>query len=256
MCLIHLHYDNHPIYKLIVVANRDEFYNRPAQPAHFWEDEPNILAGRDLLQMGTWLGISKNGRFAAITNFRDPSLPDGPRSRGEIVRNFLKDSLRPKEFIERLAKLKNSYGGFNVIVWHKDQLFHYNNILDEKNEIPPGTHSISNHTLNTPWPKVVKGKTRLAEYMSNHPGEVHIDELFEIVMDREMAPDDQLPNTGVGLEMERNLSPAFIKLPHYGTRCSTVLLIGHDRNVTFVERTFHHGEFQFEKRFHFQIENN
>ncbi|MED3660862.1 NRDE family protein [Ureibacillus sp. FSL K6-8385] len=254
MCLIHLHFKNHPMYQLIIAANRDEVYDRPTEPAHFWEDEPGILAGRDLLEMGTWMGVSKNGRFAAITNFRDPSLPKKPRSRGEIVRNFLKSSVHPKEFIDELAKEKDSYGGFNVIVGDPEQLFHYNNILDEKNEIKPGTHSISNHTLNTPWPKVVKGKARFADYIQRNLGKLDIEKLFEIMMDREIAPDEQLPDTGVGLEMERKLSPAFIQLPHYGTRCSTVLLIDHEQNVTFVERTFNSGNLKFEKRFHFKIE--
>jgi len=256
MCLIHFHYKEHPIYQLIVIANRDEIYDRPTAPAHFWEDEPEILAGRDLLQMGTWLGISKNGRFAAITNFRDPTLPERPRSRGEIVRNFLAGQVPPKDFIENLAKEKDCYGGFNVILWDGEHLLHYNNIFDEKYEISQGTHSVSNHTLNTPWPKVVKGKGRLEEYIKTHPHLVHIDDLFEIMMDREIAPDEELPDTGVGLEMERNLSATFIQLPHYGTRCSTVLLIDKEWNVTFVERTFNSGNFKFEKRFQFKIEKS
>lgn len=166
----------------------------------------------------------------------------------------MKDARHPKDFVDELVTTKDYYGGYNVIVWHEDHLLHYNNIFNEINEIQPGTHSISNHTLNTPWPKVVKGRARLAEYIQNNTGKLNIDELFEIVMDREIAPDEQLPNTGVGLEMERNLSSAFIKLPHYGTRCSTVLLIDEDWNITFVERTFDKGNFLFEKNFHIKIE--
>lgn len=255
MCLIHFHYLEHPIYQLILVANRDEFYKRPSEPAHFWEDEPLILAGRDLEQMGTWLGVSKKGKFAAITNFRDPRLPVRPFSRGEIVRKFLANSMHPEDFIAELQELRDSYGGYNVIVGEGDVLLHYNNILDEKNEISPGTHSVSNHSLNTPWPKVVKGKSRLSEYVKNHPEKLEIDELFEIVMDRTIAPDHELPDTGVGLEMERNLSASFIHLSHYGTRASTLLLIDYEKNVTFVERTFEKGELQFEKRYEFKIES-
>lgn len=255
MCLIHFHYKDHPIYQFILVANRDEFYNRPTKHADFWEDEPSILAGRDLLQMGTWLGVSKNGRFAAITNFRDPTLPERPLSRGDIVKKFLTENTKPEHFINNLENQRESYGGYNVIIGDGNALLHYNNILDEKNEINPGTHSVSNFSLNTLWPKVVKGKSLLSDYVKKHSGKLEIDELFQIVMDREVAPDDQLPNTGVGLEMERHLSASFIHLPHYGTRCSTVLLVDYDQNVTFVERTFHQGEFQFEKRFEFQIES-
>ena len=253
MCLIHFHYKEHPIYQLIIVANRDEFYNRPTKQAHFWEDEPEILAGRDLLQKGTWLGISKNGKFAAITNFRDPRLPERPYSRGNIVRNFLTASTTPKDFVDQLERERDSYVGYNVIISDGKEFYHYNNILNEKNEIPPGTHSISNHSLNTPWPKVVKGKSLLSNYLKNHPERIQISDLFDILMDREIAPDDQLPDTGVGLEMERYLSSSFICLPHYGTRCSTVLLVDYEKNVTFVERTYEKGEFQFENRFEFKI---
>lgn len=251
MCLINFHFQNHPIYKLIVIANRDEEYSRPTKFAHFWEDAP-ILAGRDLLQMGTWLGISKNGKFASITNYRDPSLPKGPKSRGDIVRDFLCNDFHPKQFIERLSETRFDYGGYNVLLGDSDNLFHYNNIFDELNIIEPGTHSLSNCTLNTPWPKVVKGKKRLSKLVEKD--DISIEKLFQMNMDREIAPDDMLPNTGVGIELERLLSPMFIKMPHYGTRCTTVLLIDINNQVTFVERTFHEGEFLYDHSYTFEIE--
>ncbi|MGG0657859.1 NRDE family protein [Rummeliibacillus pycnus] len=254
MCIVNFHFHNHSKYKLILVANRDEFYERPTKPAHYWEDEPNILAGRDLRQMGTWLGITKEGKFAAITNFRDPSLPvTGRYSRGEIIRNFLTNDIQPDLFINGLIKERQSYGGYNVILGDSNGLYHYNNVLDESKDIKPGTHSLSNHSLDTPWPKVAKAKTRLNEYVQTNPLEVNINDLFNLVSDRSMAHDDELPHTGVGLEMERLLSPIFIKIPNYGTRSSSVLLIDKNNHVTFVERTFHEGEFQFDKRFEFAI---
>lgn len=253
MCLINFSFHQHPLYKLIVVANRDEFYERPTKEAHFWNDEPTILAGRDLQQMGTWLGVSKNGRFAAITNYRDPSLPEVRRfSRGEIVRNYLTSNDNPETFISKLAEKREDYAGFNVLLGNGNQLVHYNNIFDEKTEILPGTHSLSNHTLNTPWPKVVKGKTCLHEIIEKN--NVEVDELFQLLLDNEQAPDDKLPNTGVGIEMERALSSLFIHLPNYGTRSSTVVLIDQNDQVAFVERTFNGGSFKFEKRFDFDIE--
>lgn len=252
MCLVNFHFQNHPTYKLIVVANRDEEYDRPTKHAYFWEDAP-ILAGRDLLQMGTWLGISKNGKFAAITNFRDPTLPLAPKSRGEIITDFLTKDIPPKEFIEYLSKNRSLYGGYNVLLGNSDELYHYNNIFDETNVIAPGTHSLSNCSLNTPWPKVVKGKKYLSELVeSGKP--FTIEDLFKINTDKERAPDHELPETGVGLEMERCLSPMFIKIPNYGTRATTVLLIDKENNVTFVERTFHEGEFLYDHSFQFKIE--
>jgi len=253
MCLVNFHFQEHPVYKLIVVANRDEFYERPTAAAGFWKDYPTILAGRDLVHMGTWLGVKRDGRFAALTNYRDPNEAKGRFSRGEIVRDFLANGEAPVDFIQTLAKNKGYYGGYNVVVGDGSQLFHYNNILDEMNEIRPGTHSLSNHTLNTPWPKVAKGKKQLGDSVRSCPGEVQIDSLFDIISDQTIAEDQHLPNTGVGLEMERLLSPLFIKSPNYGTRSSTVLLIDKEHNITFVERTFHEGVFQTEKRFEFKI---
>lgn len=253
MCLVNFHFQDHPFYKLIVVANRDEFYDRPTATAGFWEDYPNILGGRDLMHMGTWLGVTRDGRFAALTNYRDPNEVQGQFSRGDIVCDFLANSVAPVDFIQKILNNKGSYGGYNIVVGDGNQLLHYNNVLDQMNKITPGTHSLSNHTLNTPWPKVAKGKKKLSEYVQSHSGEVAIDSLFDIISDQTMADDLELPETGVGLEMERLLSPLFIKSPNYGTRSSTVLLIDKENHVTFVERTFKDGEFQVENRFAFKI---
>lgn len=254
MCIVNFHFQDHPMYKLIVVANRDEYYERPTKSAHFWEDEPNILAGRDLLQKGTWLGISKEGRFAAITNYRDPSMPEtGRYSRGEIIRKYLTRGIEPESFMNKLMKSRTNYGGYNIIFGNQNRLFHYNNILDESKIIDAGTHSVSNHSLNTPWPKVLKGKSNLQEYVQSHQENVHINDLFQIAADRSIAKDEELPHTGVGIEMERLLSPLFIKMENYGTRSSTILLIDKEDQVTFVERTFLDGEFQYDKQYKFSI---
>lgn len=251
MCLINFHFQKHPKYKLIVVANRDEEYNRPTKEAHFWEDEPTILAGRDLLQMGTWLGVSKSGKFAALTNYRDPSLPDAPKSRGEIVKDYLTSNIQPEEFITMLKVNRQQYGGYNVLFGSSDELYHYNNIFDETNRINPGTYSLSNCTLNTPWPKVEKGRTELEKIVSQTERDIEIEQLFKLVTDRTKAPIDALPITGVGLELEQLLSPMFIHMPQYGTRCSTVVLIDSNDHITFVERTFHNGEFLFDQAYEF-----
>ncbi|MFD2042918.1 NRDE family protein [Ornithinibacillus salinisoli] len=254
MCLINFQFHEHPQYKLIVAANRDEFFKRPTAQAHFWEDVPNVLAGRDLLQMGTWLGITKQGRFAALTNFRDPAhMGTGKKSRGDIVRRYLAGHAEPQNFLQSIQKEKEEYFGFNVILGNPDQLYYYNNIQNEISEINKGeTHGLSNHFLNTPWPKVVKGRKNLYHYVMETP-KIDVDQLFQILLDAEEAPDEELPNTGIGAELERKLSSLFIHLPDYGTRSSTVLLIDHNNQVTFVERTYHDGKYVGEKEYTFMI---
>ncbi|RDW18079.1 hypothetical protein CWR48_10795 [Oceanobacillus arenosus] len=253
MCLINLNFKDHPTYKLIIAANRDEFYKRPTASAHFWEDEPAILAGRDLVQMGTWLGISRQGRFVALTNFRDPKLDETAKiSRGEIVRQYLASNASPTAFLQTLKRDRNNFSGYNLIFGSADELYHYNNILDKENKVTPGIHALSNHTLDTPWPKVVKGKEMLQDYINGN-NKIETDMLFRIVSNAEIADDKELPQTGVGIELERMLSPLFIKTPEYGTRSSTVLLVDHQNHATFMERTYAKGEFQKEKTFSFQL---
>ncbi|WP_382399811.1 NRDE family protein [Lentibacillus salinarum] len=253
MCLINFHFQDHPNYKLIIAANRDEFYQRPTAPTQFWEDNPDILGGRDLVGMGTWLGITKSGRFAALTNYRNPNEDqNNKKSRGHIVRDFLESDMTATDYLTSLQKEKNAYPGFNVMAGSPEQLFYYNNIQNDISEISHGTHGLSNEFLNTPWPKVTKGKEQLADYVTRKP-HVEADALFDIIADAEEAPEANLPNTGVGLELEQKLSPMFIQTPGYGTRCSTVLLIDRNNYVTFVERTFDQGAFEQENRFSFNI---
>jgi len=251
MCLINLQFRNHPSYKLIIAANRDEFYSRPAAPAHFWDDEPSILAGRDLTQLGTWLGVTKQGRIAALTNFRNPTnLEAGPLSRGAVVKNFLAATSSPEEYLQSIDP--KQYAGFNLIVGDAEKLLYYNNIQHESYEIPPGTHSLSNHFLNTPWPKVTKGKEKLASYMAQTE-KADLEELFTILADADHAPDTHLPDSGVGIDLERMLSPIFIKTPDYGTRSATVVLVSHDNTLTFAERNFENGQFKEDIQFDFKI---
>ena len=253
MCLINFQFQTHPNYKLIVAANRDEFYERPTAPAQLWEDHPNILAGRDLLKRGTWLGITKKGRFAALTNFRDPNqVEDGKKSRGKIVKQFLTSNTSPQNFLKHLQESKDDYVGFNLIVGNPEELYYYNNIGNEITKITPGTYGLSNHFLNTPWPKVVKGRKRLNNYVSQQ-SIIQPEPLFEMLTDRTEAPDQNLPNTGVGIELERKLSPLFIQTSDYGTRSSTVLFIDQHNDMTFVERTYNQESLIDEKRYRFQL---
>jgi uncharacterized protein with NRDE domain len=252
MCLILFHLHEHPNYKLILAANRDEAYNRPTAPASFWKDYPNILAGRDLEQMGTWLGVSKSGRVAGLTNYRDPAhMKPGKHSRGEIVTNYLAGGETADSFLQTLSSRKANYVGFNVLLGSPDELFYYNNINDTVTKLEPGTHGLSNHFLNTPWPKVETGKQRLQSYVKD-TDYVDPNALFSILADTEEAPEESLPDTGIGLTLEKKLSSLFINLPEYGTRCSTVLTIDRHDNVLFMERTYKAGEFIDEVKFEFQ----
>lgn len=243
MCLLTIAYNKHPKYPLIIISNRDEFYDREAAPAHYWEDEPSIYAGRDLLGGGTWIGVSKSGRLAAITNYRDPSLLEiGQRSRGEIVRNFLIEKGSSTIFFEELKKTKNLYGGYNFIGYDGERLLHYNNILDEGGPVLPGIHSVSNASLNTPWPKVTLASEKLEKVLllSSEEQLIAFKTLLE---DRTIAPDEALPNTGVGIHLERILSAQFVKMNGYGTRSSATILFDYDGIIHFSERIYENGEF-------------
>ncbi len=251
MCLLLLAVRSHPVYKLAIAANRDEFYERPTAPAAFWEDAPDILGGRDLRAGGTWFGITRKGRMAAITNYRDPaSLKPHAPSRGELVSGFLVGEEDPESYLARLALKAGDYNGFNLIVGESDRLYWYSNRGDGVRHLMPGIYGVSNHILDTPWPKVSRGKTALENILSRKPLPSP-EGLMDILLDRSIPGDESLPDTGVGIEWERILSPVFILSPDYGTRSSTILLIDRENHVTFLERTHgstpnHHRDVAFE----------
>lgn len=253
MCIITFHYQQHPRYKLIVAANRDEFYQRPTEAVHYWQDHPEVLAGRDLQAMGTWLGITKQGRFAALTNYRDPAeFHSQKRSRGAIVHNFLTGTMNAVDYLQVLEQEKDLYNGFNVVLGTVDELYYYSNKENIIRKIPPGTHSISNHLLNTPWPKVKRAKAMLANYVLQNE-ELEIANIFAQLEDRTLADDHELPDTGVGLALERQLSPIFIRTADYGTRSATVILVTHDNEVIFSERTYNAEKFKYARNYVLQI---
>ena len=238
MCIILLAYKSHPVYPLILAANRDEFYERPTAVAHFWEDAAGLLGGRDLERGGTWLGVTEAGRIAAITNFREPGqrVADAP-SRGRLVSDFLHSHETPQAYLERLAIDAGQYNGFNLIVGDSQSLYYYSNRGPAPRALAPGVYGVSNHLLDTPWPKVAKGKEAFAEILFAGDA-LQPDAIFRLLADRSRADDSCLPDTGMGLEVERYLSPLFITSPVYGTRSSTVLLQDHENRMTFIERTF------------------
>ena len=235
MCLILIAHGAHPDFPLVIAANRDEYYRRPTARAAFWQDPPHILAGRDLECMGTWLGVTRAGRFAAITNFRDPRerKTDSP-SRGQLVSDFLASNQEPREYLEQVAIEAPRYNGFNLLAGDIDGVFYFSSHTGAVQPMSPGIHGLSNHLLDTPWPKVERGKQRLQAALADEPS---AETLLDLLHDREPAPEDELPNTGIGADLERVLSPALIVSPQYGTRASTALLRGSDGSVSFTERT-------------------
>jgi uncharacterized protein with NRDE domain len=255
MCLILLAINSHPDYKLIIAGNRDEFYDRPTSPAAFWEEAPHLLAGKDLSAGGTWFGVTKSGRLAGISNYRDPiSIKTNAPSRGRLVSDFLLSSASPRSYLENVIKDGNQYNGFNLIVGRKDELFWYSNRINGLKKLSPGIYGLSNHLLDTPWPKVVKGKSGITRLIS----ETTIpepDEFFKMLSDSAPADDRDLPDTSVGLEQERMLSSVFISSHYYGTRSSTLLFIQNSDLVTFMEKTFNGDPTHASTvRYDFQIE--
>lgn len=238
MCLILLAWRAHPDYPLILAANRDEFFSRPTQIAGPWPEAPGTIAGRDLEKGGTWLAVSARGRLAAVTNYRDGTEPrSGTRSRGLLVSEFVVSDLGPAPFLSRVREEDESYQGFNLLVAADGVLLHYAKPGHCLTRVAPGIHGLSNHLLDTPWPKVERGKAAL-HLLLGTSGEPLIDGLFHALGDTYLPPDDALPRTGVGVERERLLSTAFIAAPDYGTRASTVVLVESSGAITFVERNF------------------
>lgn len=252
MCIIIFAYKAHPHYDLVLAANRDEYYARPTLSAAYWENEPDILGGRDLERGGTWLGVTRDGKYAAVTNFRDPSLikKDAP-SRGILVRDFLRCGQTPENYLTRTATNSESHNGFNLIAGGRSGLYYHSNRDARIRPLTPGVYGLSNHLLDTPWPKVAKGKQALSEII-RQGSDIVPETVFEILADQAQADDALLPKTGISLEYERALSPIFISTPDYGTRSSTLLLIDMNGKVTFIERTFEAGEPATDATFEFQ----
>jgi len=235
MCLILFAYRQRDDYPLILIANRDEYYARPTRHAHWWPDAP-LLAGRDLEGGGTWLGIGRGGRLAAVTNVREPGgMKAGKISRGELTREFLRGSTAAPAYLDAIAARANDYAGFNLLLGDADGLWFYSNRGGDARRVAPGVYGISNGSFDEPWPKLSSGKAELENLLH---GSVDAQSLMEILTDHRIAEDHQLPSTGVPLDVERMLSSRFIRSPDYGTRACTVLLIGNDGQVSFREQNF------------------
>jgi len=244
LCLIVLAWKPSPTTHLAVAANRDEFLARRAVPAVWWADAPDVLAGRDLEAGGTWLGVTRGGRFAALTNFRDASAPrkDGAPSRGALAADFLRSDAAAADYVAAVQPGADRYHGFSLLVSDGAELWSFSNVAGDPDRLAPGVWGLSNHLLETPWPKVTTARSRLEVALrTTNDAEELERRLLDLLEDRTTAPDGALPATGLPPDWERALSAAFVEFPGYGTRASTTLVIGTDGTVRFTERSFGEG---------------
>lgn len=242
MCLIVFSYQHHPDYRLVLAANRDEFLDRPTAPLGCYYPGMQILAGKDLRGGGTWLALAADGRLAAITNYRDHSRqrPDGP-SRGEIIIDYLRSETSAVDFLADFAGRGERYSGFNLLLADSGTLAHYSNVSGITTLVAPGIHGLSNHLLNTPWPKVERAKSLLTPLLAGDRPLAR-DAVFAALADRQQPADDDLPDTGVDQEWERLLATVFIHGSDCGTRSSSLITIGSTGEAEFCERTYLHHQ--------------
>ncbi len=237
MCLIAFALDRHPRYRLVLMANRDEFLDRETDRAAFWHDAPHLLAGRDCQAGGTWLGVTTGGKVAAVTNYRDPRHQvTNPPSRGLLVADFLRDEeMPPADLHARLQRHGNRYDGFNLVYGTVRELYYFTNRGGSSGPVAPGIHGLSNHLLDTRWPKLLEAKTRLGRILQQD--RLPLDAMFLAMSDPRPFADELLPDTGIGPEFERFLSPIFIQGERYATRSTSVILVDNDGMVTFCEQS-------------------
>ncbi len=254
MCLILLAHRAVAGHELVLAANRDEFFARPTEPASYWTDAPHVLAGRDLEKGGTWMGVTREGRWAAVTNYRDGARPEtGSRSRGELVARYLWQRSSAASYAATVARAGAEYHGFNLLVGDSEGVHYVSNRGARPRVLEPGIYGLSNHLLDTPWPKVERGKSDMHAVLGGNP-EDPTEPLLALLADRRPAADDLLPETGVSRDWEKLLSCAFIRAPGYGTRASSVLLIEHRGEASLRERSFGaSAELLEDRRFQFTI---
>ena len=236
MCLIVVGWRVDPDFPLVVAANRDEFHARPTAVATFWADAPEVIAGRDLEAGGTWLGITRGGRFAAVTNVREPGAAKGLHSRGRLTQAFLEGRQSAADHVG-LIKM-GDYSGFNLLVGDGQSLWYCSNRGTKPLELAPGVYGLSNHLLDSPWPKLLTARQKFSQALTHLPDR---EPLFDILADDEIVPDSELPDTGIPLDWERRLSAIFVRADGYGTRASTVIVQAADGSINFEERSFGPG---------------
>jgi uncharacterized protein with NRDE domain len=238
MCLLVVAWKSHPRYRLVVAGNRDEFHDRPTAALDWWDDEPDLLAGRDLRAGGTWLGLARAGRVGIVTNFRDGNgAPATAPSRGRLVPDFLRSDRSAAEFLDALRPLAPGYAGFNLLLGDALGLHYFTNVGgDTPRALEPGLYGLSNHRLDEPWPKLVRTRARFESLLRDADPEPSA--LLDLLADRTPAEYEAPPDRGLPPDLESALSAPFVRHERYGTRSSTAVLVGQDGRTTVVERRF------------------
>ncbi len=261
MCLIYFAINKHPEFRFIALANRDEFYNRATKPAGFWVEHPDIIGGQDAAVTiknqlpGTWLGMTKAGKVSFVTNYRDlKNIKTDAPSRGQLVTSFLSSDNQPQEYLNKVAEHAHLYNGFNLVTGIENEFYYYSNIQKKIIKLNAGIYGVSNHLINTAWPKLIKGKN-LFEHKLSSGLELNPTELLDLMTNEEIAADSDLPDTGIGIEKERMLSAMFIKSANYGTRNTTLIMIQNSGHVNFMERTYLNDRQKYQTlKFEFRID--
>ena len=253
MCLLTFAWKTHPKYKLIFASNRDEFYQRNTAPAQYWDNAPNILAGKDLEAGGTWMGINKNGRFTALTNYRDlKNLKTQAPSRGKLTLDYLQGNESPQEYLEQIFNNIDAYNGFNLLAGTPEEIYYLSNYEHKIRKLEPGIYGLSNALLDSDWFKVKRLKTKFNEVIQQ--ADFTTQTLLDTLQDSTKPNDDHVQQTGLPMDKERMLSSMFIESPNYGTCSSAIVLMGYDNQVSFVERVYNTGNDEVkEQDFSFKV---
>ena len=241
MCLIVFSWQPEAEYPLIIAANRDEFYRRPTKPVHFWQDHPDIIGGRDLEAGGTWMAFNRDGRFAAVTNYREMPPPPGKLSRGQLVSDYLQNSHSASEYLHSVSAVieedEGTWSGFNLLAGDSSGLYYYSNRSRSIQTLEPGLYGLSNHLLDTPWPKVKKTKEDLQALLDSH-NYAAPERIVSVMHDATQYADNKLPSTGLKLPTERMLSSCFIASPDYGTRNTSALILHNSGKLLWREQLY------------------
>jgi uncharacterized protein with NRDE domain len=238
MCVAWIAYQVHPDYPIVLAANRDEFYTRPTASAAYWPDFPDIAGGRDMKDHGTWFAAHRDGRLGLLTNHRNFKLHrEAPKSRGILISSYLCGNESAQNALERIQSEAADYNPFNLLLLDQMGLYHYDNVQDRITTLPPGIYGLSNAFLDTPWPKVNLGKKFFAEYLSTSPDNLEPEQFLSLLKDQTIARDEDLPSTGLELDLERQLSSIYIDAGTYGTRAHTVFTLNRHGCMSLYERS-------------------